>query len=227
MKATIEYVERKFNEFNTMMFNGELPMLPIKLSNARTFLGKVNFRKRQTEEGKTENYDFTLFINTKYDLPEQEIEDTLIHEMIHYYIEWHQFKDTSAHGEMFQMMMKAINKKFNRHVSVRHWSTKEQLEQDDEKRQHFICVSRFKTNLRGITIATRTRLFDLWEQMKLFPDVVEQHWYASTDPFWNRYPRAVTPKIYRIPFDELEEHLKDAQELENTGKTIRIKKDSI
>lgn len=224
MKATIEYVERKFKEFNTLMFNGELPMLPIKLSNARTFLGQLRFKERNTDDGKKEKYDFALFINTKYDLPEQEVEDTLIHEMIHYYIEWHQFQDTSQHGEMFHMMMNAINKKFNRHVGVRHWSTKEQLEQDDQKRQHIICVSRFKTNLRGITIATRTRLFDLWEQMKSFPDVVEQHWYASTDPFWNRYPRAVTPKIYRIPFDELEEHLKDAQELENTGKTIRIKR---
>lgn len=223
MKTTVEYIEHKFNEFNALMFNGELPMLPIKLSNARTFLGQLGYKKRQKEDGKMECYDFVLRINTKYELPESEIEDTLIHEMIHYFIHWHQLEDTSQHGEMFHMMMNGINKKFGRHVSVRHYSTQEEIAQDDEERQHIVCVSRFKTNLRGITVATHSRLFDLWEQMKSFPDVVEQHWYLSTDPFFNRYPRAVTPKIYRIPIAEIEQHLQGAQELENDGERIRVK----
>ena len=109
MKTTVEYIEHKFNEFNALMFNGELPMLPIKLSNARTFLGQLGYKKRQKEDGKMECYDFVLRINTKYELPESEIEDTLIHEMIHYFIHWHQLEDTSQHGEMFHMMMNGIN----------------------------------------------------------------------------------------------------------------------
>ena len=224
MKATIEYTERKFNEFNALMFNGELPALPIKLSNARSFLGQLSYKMRDKEDGTKECYDFVLRINTKYDLPEPEVEDTIIHEMIHYFIHCHQIKDTSQHGEVFQMMMKGINQKYGRHVSVRHFTTKEEQEQDDEKRQHIVCVSRFKTNLRGITVSTKSRVFDLWEQMKSFPDVVEQHWYISTDPFFNKFPRAVTPKIYRVPIDEIEQHLQGAKELENTGKTIRVRR---
>ena len=38
MKATIPYVEKKFEEFNQLMFDGRLPKLPIELSDAKTFL---------------------------------------------------------------------------------------------------------------------------------------------------------------------------------------------
>ena len=38
MKATIPYVEKKFEEFNPLIFDGKLPMLPIELSDAKTFL---------------------------------------------------------------------------------------------------------------------------------------------------------------------------------------------
>ena len=41
MKATIPYIERKFEEFNQQMFAGKLPKLPIELSDAKTFLGAL------------------------------------------------------------------------------------------------------------------------------------------------------------------------------------------
>ena len=86
MKATIPYVEKKFEEFNQQMFAGKLPKLPIELSDAKTFLGQIVFKRRKVDDGKEEHYDFRLRINTRIDLPEEEIEDTIIHEMIHYFI---------------------------------------------------------------------------------------------------------------------------------------------
>lgn len=43
MRPTIEYVERKFDEFNKLCFGGKLPKLPFKISNARNFLGQITF----------------------------------------------------------------------------------------------------------------------------------------------------------------------------------------
>lgn len=80
MKATIPYIERKFEEFNQQMFAGQLPKLPIELSNAKTFLGVCVYKKRRLPNGEIEKYDFRLRINTRIDLSEQEIEDTIIHE---------------------------------------------------------------------------------------------------------------------------------------------------
>ena len=116
MIATISYVERKFAEFNRQMFAGQLPKLPIELSDAKTFLGKCVYRKRVKPNGKTENYDFRLRINTRIDLPEHEVEDTIIHEMIHYFIGWKQLEDTSSHGTIFRHIMNSINEKYGRHI---------------------------------------------------------------------------------------------------------------
>ena len=84
MNITIPYVKQKFEEFNQQMFAGKLPMLPIRLSDAKTFLGVCTYKKRKGKDGKLEKYDFTLRINTRIDLLEEEVEDTIIHEMIHY-----------------------------------------------------------------------------------------------------------------------------------------------
>lgn len=77
MKATIPYIEQKFEEFNLQMFAGQLPKLPIVLSDAKTFLGVCAFKTRKGKDGKKICYDFKLRINTRIDLPEEEIEDTL------------------------------------------------------------------------------------------------------------------------------------------------------
>ena len=62
MKATIPYVEKRFEEFNRLMFDGRLPMLSIELSDAKTFLGVCVYKKRRTLLGKTVCYDFKLRI---------------------------------------------------------------------------------------------------------------------------------------------------------------------
>ena len=46
MEITIPYIKHKFEEFNQQMFAGKLPMLPIKLSDAKTFLGVCTYKKR-------------------------------------------------------------------------------------------------------------------------------------------------------------------------------------
>ena len=72
MIATKEYIERKFAEYNALYFDGALPEIPVRLSNAKGFLGKVSYRKvRQGLFGKTKNTDFVLRINTRIDLPEE------------------------------------------------------------------------------------------------------------------------------------------------------------
>ena len=52
MEITIPYIKHKFEEFNQQMFAGKLPMLPIKLSDAKTFLGVCTYKKRIGKDGK-------------------------------------------------------------------------------------------------------------------------------------------------------------------------------
>lgn len=224
MIATIEYIERKFNEYNEQMFEGKLHPLPFKTTSARTFLGQVRFYQEKQPDGTMRYMNFQFVISTKVDLSEAEVEDTIIHEMIHYWILSNQMQDTGPHGDIFKRKMKEINLKFNRNLSVVHKATKEEADQDKEVRQHLICVVRLKTNQMGICIANKSRLFQLWDEMPNFPKAVECNWYVSTDPFFNRFPRSSSAKLYPISVEELEAHNKDFQPLVRTGNNIRIAK---
>lgn len=121
MIPTIDYIQSHFDEYNARFFNGSLPPVPIKLSHARTFLGKLTFVKHRTWLfGGWKYSNFTLRINTYYDLPEPLIQDTILHEMIHYFIAVNQLRDTSTHGQLFRREMRRINAEGNRHISITH-----------------------------------------------------------------------------------------------------------
>ena len=55
------------------------------------------------------------------------IEDTILHEMIHYHIAVNQLRDTSAHGRLFRREMKRINAEGNRHITISYRLSKDQL----------------------------------------------------------------------------------------------------
>ena len=220
MKPTQDYIERRFQEFNKQYFGGQLPTVPVRLTSARTYLGQLGFKRKRTLLGGTKFYDFILRISTRIDLPEQEVEDTLLHEMIHLYIASKQLRDTSAHGHLFHQLMDGINSRYDRHITISYRRTAAEQDQDTQRRLHLLCVSTFDSGERGITIAAKSRIFELWDVMPTFPHVTETQWYATYDPYFNRYPRTITPKIYRITPNDLTTHLKDARAIRREGSTL-------
>lgn len=224
MIATQDYVERKFREFNELIFNSTLPPLPVRLSKARTFLGQLRYRRKRKFFGGWKYDSFQLVISNRRDMDESLLEDTIIHEMIHYSILSNQLQDTSAHGKIFRGMMHDINARYGRNISISHTPTAEEKEKDIEKRKHFICISHFTDGRMGITLAAKSRLFLLWDAMSCIPQVEQCQWYLSTDPFFNRFRRSITPKVYRVDREELALHLGDALPLVREGKSIKVSK---
>lgn len=60
MRPSVEYVERKFDEYNALIFGGKLPKLPFKISSARTFLGQIKYFREKNEDGTWNYYGFTI-----------------------------------------------------------------------------------------------------------------------------------------------------------------------
>ena len=222
MRASIPYIQQKFDEFNALCFNGQLLPLPIRLSRARTFLGKVEYKRRRQPDGSWHYFDFVFVISTLIDMPESLVEDTILHEMIHYYIFQQQLQDTSSHGVIFRRIMNELNERFNRHVSVRHKLTAADHEADTQRRQHLVCVSQLADGTVGLTLAARTRLLYLWDALPRIGAVKECRWYVTSDPYFNRFPRARVPKVYAADPQALEEHLKEARTLVRHGRTIHV-----
>ncbi len=217
MKATIPYVEKKFEEFNQLMFDGKLPKLPIELSDAKTFLGLCVYKKRRTLLGRTECCDFKLRISTRIDLVEAEVEDIIIHEMIHYYIGYNNLKDSSAHGRVFRHIMNTINEKFGRHIKISHKLTKEEKEQlyDTKRRWRVVAYMTFKDGRTGIKVLPRImpRIANYYNAVSRESSVECIELYMTNNPYFNRYPNSSALRVHYIDKAEAEKHLHGAEKM--------------
>lgn len=220
MVATHQYVKEKFEEFNRLIFDGKLPPLPICMSNARTFLGACTFKRKRNWMGRTVLYDFKLKINKRLDLPENELEDIIIHEMIHYYIGVNQIKDSSAHGRVFRQMMGDINKRFGRHITISHKTTKEERDASMDKREkwHVVALVTMKNGKTGIKVLPRTKtsIAKYYHGVMRSGEVAEVRLYACKDAYFNRFPASSALRVYYAPSDDISEHLKEANPINIT-----------
>ena len=224
MIPTTDFVRQKFIDFNALYFDNRLPKLPFCATKARTYMAQIACRRERSLLRGTRFTDFRFRFSTRFDLSETEIEDIILHEMIHYHILYNNIHDTSTHGRVFQQMMYDFNRRHNRHIRISYKLTEAQHENDQQVRRHLICISHFSDGRHGITIATQSRIFQLWNNLPQIPGIVSCEWYVSTDTFFNRYPRSLTPKIYRIKEEDLTTHLAGALPLEKYGNTIRVRK---
>lgn len=202
MIATLEYARDRFAHFNGLIFEGALPPVEIRLSRARGFLGKLEYRKVCGLFGRVKRCEgFVMKISTACDLPQDELDDVIIHEMIHYHIALSGVRDRSAHGPVFRAMMKDINARYGRHITISHRRTELQVQVPD--RERYIIVSRFKTGELGVTVCAQTRLQSIRRMLPRCYDIESMTCYRSRDPFFARFPRSIKPRIYRAPQAEL------------------------
>ncbi len=208
MIPSVEYLEERFDTFNEMCFGGALPRIPIKLSGARGFVGRLQYKPVRDWRGRVVRCeDFVLRISKRFDLPEAEVEDTLIHEMIHYWIAFAGVRDSSTHGRVFRAKMKEINSLYGRHLTISHKSTPEELDRDTRVREHHVCVSRLADGRTAVTVAASTCVSKIRRMLRWSPTVRSSTWFESTDPWFNRFPRCRTAKLFPVDPEELEKHV--------------------
>lgn len=218
MKPTTDYVARKFQEFNTQMFGGKLTMPPIQLSRARTFVGQCAAKRRRTLFHGTQLYDFRLKFSVCFDLPEEEWEDTIIHEMIHYYIGINGLKDTSAHGQIFREMMETINQRFGRKLTISHHSTPEQKKQlyNAKKVWHVIALVHLADGRKGLKVLPRIRQrIETYRTTMLRDKKFSRiELFMSNDPYFNRFPNSSAFNVVMANEAEFMPHINQAAPLD-------------
>ena len=223
MRATKEYIEQMFKYYNELCFEGNLPPLPIELSRARSFMGVFTYRKRINADGEEEPYDMVLRISTVYDMDEESVKDTILHEMIHYYITYNRIKDTSSHGEVFLKIMNDINEKYGRQITVKINKNRKVENTDTEKKGHFICVCEIGFDLVFVHCA-KSKIFQIHQELSSNSKIGKMSWYYTEAPFFNRFPNSIRARFLKINRMELIDNLKGAIELECDGNTLRQKR---
>lgn len=222
MKATIKFAREKFNEFNDLIFDGKLPAIPIFMSDSGRALGMLRFERKRNLLGKVSNCNFRMYVSTRYDLPQDQIEDTIIHEMIHLHIAFNNLKDTSTHGDRFKYHMNLINRRFGRHITV---SNRDRSinDTDSMRKPHYICETQWRDGSRYITCVARTCIFEVNRTFLKQPGLVSIRWWYSVDPFFNRFPNSRKAKLYRIDSRDYSERVAPATECVCTDTTFQPK----
>ena len=226
MRPTVPYIQARFDEFNRTLFDGSLPAIPLELSRAASYVGVCTYKSRRKPFGRVEHYDFKIRISTRFDLPEEEVDDTIIHEMIHYYIWLNRIKDTSTHGKVFREMMEKINREHGRHVTVTHHSTKEQREAaiDRRPKPHIVAIVTFRDGRQGVKLLPRIaqRISRYHAALMRSGKVAGIEYFLETDPWFNRYPTSSAFNVVFAPMDEVRAHITGTVTLDVTARSVTV-----
>ena len=217
MIATLPFLKDRFEAFNTLCFGGALPQVPIKLGRAVRSLGSCTYKKRKHLFGRTEYYGFAIRISTRFDLPENELEDVLLHEMIHYEILVNQRQDTSAHGRLFRTRMKEINERFGRHITVSHRASSLQppMATDTAPAWRVVALVQLKDGRTGIKVLPRIvqRLQAYRRGLMRSGHVSSVDFYLTADPWFSRFPKSAALNVFFPADPDFTTHFNEAQRL--------------
>lgn len=150
MKADLLLISNIFVKYNNIIFKGELPLPRFALSKAKTFVGRMSWKRNPF----TRKYDYTLRVNSVIDFTENQIRDIVVHEMIHYFISYKKYEDTSAHGKVFKTMVEQINKEFGLNVQTSFHLDEDQQRQSvtTKKGKRFVFAIRIKDGTTGFKV---------------------------------------------------------------------------
>lgn len=218
MTVTVAFLQERFSHFNRLIFEGKLPDVEIRLSRAKRFLGRLEYRRVRGSFSRVVRCDnFLIKISTYRDLSLDELDDVLIHEMIHYYIAYFNIKDSSAHGEVFRSMMHEINRRFARHITISYKDISAAQDRLSEIREHIVCISDMPGGELGVTVCAKSRVSKIKALLPRYYRLNACRWYISKDPFFNRFPKSISPKIYKADQALLHRALENSTELAVTG----------
>lgn len=194
--------------------------MPLRIGNSATKAGSFVFLRGVAAASRSP-LDCHIRISRCFDMPQDDLDDVFIHEMIHLYIWINGIEDTGPHGIRFREMMERINSTGGRHLTVKYELSPDVRESDMRQRHHYICITTFSDGTRGLTLCARTRIFEIYRKFQMWPGLLRMEWYWSADPWWNRFRNSLTAKAYRFVEDEIVPHLAQATPCECDGRIFR------
>ena len=117
-----------------------------------------------------------------------------------------------------------INTRFKRHITISDRSALPVNEINQQTKLYLVCVASLKSGETGVAVCARSRAFEIFDELPRRYDIVKLNWYFTTDPFFNRFKRTNTAKLFRADRENINRHLATATELEREGHVIRPKK---
>jgi hypothetical protein len=118
MVANQDTMKRIFLECNEKYFNNSLPTPSLKTFNEINVIGRFEYfnNKKSTKKPITGQ---TIFMSDCFIYPKKDFVDTMVHEMIHYYLAWNKIKDNETHGNEFMKMANNMNERYGLNIAIK------------------------------------------------------------------------------------------------------------
>lgn len=202
MTLTIEKLREWFGQFNALYFGGELPMPRITLSKARTKLGTMRC-KRVRRLLKWVNTDFCISLSTYYDCTELDYQTTLLHEMIHYHIVYHNLTDTSSHGRLFREIMNRLNREYGWHITISssHSNLRPAI-QSITTTSYIVLALILDDGTHMLSVVSPRWVRAIDAQACRVRRIASHSWYMSTDPYFSSFAKVRTLRARKVSVDD-------------------------
>ena len=229
-----EFLTRNFERFNREIFRNELPKVRFECTRARTYAAQYCYRKSPFLR-KTIPESRCIRYSIFHGFSEKVLEEILIHEMLHLYIEVKKLKDTSPHGHIFKALSAQINESYGYNVNVSLKAetatnsgdagnnTESGINAQCCKRQ-FFCLLELDDGNYGVCTVTQSALFKLWD--KLGPAFNCRHWkwYVSRHAFFQKFPKTREKmRYYKVAESDITPLMGEMHELIHQGDHITWK----
>lgn len=211
MRPTPSFLYRQFNYWNNLIFDNELPIPTLSITTAARYAGVFKVHRRKSFGGVVESYSISL--SALFDHSEDELNDTIIHEMVHFYIHIKKYQDTSSHGVIFRELIRKINERFGRHVKVSESFTNDVAASSLRSAIFVLAVSEMTDGKRLVTVISPRYRIVLPPLIAKIPGVKRTNVYLSSDNRLLRYPKVRTPKLYAMEPELLDEILASSCQL--------------
>ena len=188
----------RYDHFNKLLFDGELPDIPIKMVPMKGVSGRAIARGRRLGPGRLEIVPGSLEIHldTKWKRTDEETDKTLVHEMIH--VRLYIMGIREAHGPRFRAMASELSGRAGFRIPLHERVAKAELEDDVPDAPVGVLVVKFGHDLTYALMAPkalRQRLDELTKYFKERPVlaaiVTSRYW--TTRAFGRKVQSRVKP----------------------------------
>lgn len=197
MIVTRDFLYAVFDKYNKLCFGDTLKRPIIVVSNAKRQLGLFMPRKPIP----------VIKVSNFYDRPEIEYINTLVHEMIHYYIYDKGLKDSSSHGVIFKRLMNEINQQVGLSMSVRTKTDEWQAAKIVNKMRNVLFVE-MRNGKHFITVVSPSAAKQVEQTLfKLSLQVKSRRWFTTNDPYFSNFPTVRTLRGRPVTAEEYHDKL--------------------
>ena len=137
-----------------------------------------------------------------YDLSERDYQQTLLHEMIHYYIAYTSVRDTSAHGRLFRQEAARINHAGGWNITISERRRTLTVRKEHQRKQSLLLLLKTEDGKFYVSAVNPNYRTIIDRQARMAKVIEEYHWTVSGDSRYSTLPLSRSLRGRRISESE-------------------------